>query len=100
MSNVTQTTNLESMIRMLDAGRFDLMVTDLFSGQISVKEINLQSHIHPLLPPLQRIYIYHYLHERHRDLVDKVGKVIEEMDASGELAQLRERLIKQVLEKP
>jgi polar amino acid transport system substrate-binding protein len=47
---------------------------------------NLQSRIHPLLPPLERIYLCHYLNERHRDLAAKVGKVIEEMQASGELA--------------
>jgi ABC-type amino acid transport substrate-binding protein len=99
MVHVTETTSPESMIHMLDAGRFDLMVTDLFSGQVSLREMNLQSRIHPLLPPLQRIYIYHYLHERHRDLAAKVGKVIEDMDASGELAQLREKLVRQVLDK-
>jgi polar amino acid transport system substrate-binding protein len=49
---------------------------------------------------LQRVYIYHYLHERHRDLAKKVGAVIQEMDASGELARLRESLIKKVLNEP
>ncbi|KRR26444.1 ABC transporter substrate-binding protein [Bradyrhizobium lablabi] len=100
MSHVTAATSLESMIRMLDAGRFELMVTDLFSGNAAVKKLELQSRIAPLSPPLQRIYIYHYLHERHRDLARKVGAVIQEMDASGELARLREALVKQVLSEP
>ncbi|MGV7216283.1 substrate-binding periplasmic protein [Bradyrhizobium sp. UFLA05-112] len=94
---VTATTNLESLIQMLDADRFDVIVTDLFSGLVAVRKLNLQARIYPLSPPLERIDIYHYLHERHRDLVPKVGKVIEEMTASGELARLRERLVKQVL---
>ncbi|MCP3465599.1 MULTISPECIES: ABC transporter substrate-binding protein [unclassified Bradyrhizobium] len=97
MSRVTATTNLESLIQMLDADRFDLMVTDLFSGLVAVRKLNLQARIYPLSPPLERIDIYHYLHERHRDLVPKVGKVIEEMTASGELARLREQLVRQVL---
>ncbi|CCE10380.1 conserved exported hypothetical protein [Bradyrhizobium sp. STM 3843] len=100
MSRVTATTSLENMIEMLDAGRFDLIVTDLFSGLVAVKKLKLQSHIHPLSPPIARIYIYHYLHERHRELAMKVGRVIEEMDASGELAQLRASLVKKYLDQP
>ncbi|MBR0715550.1 ABC transporter substrate-binding protein [Bradyrhizobium liaoningense] len=97
MSRVTATTSLENMIQMLDADRFDLIVTDLFSGLVAVRKLNLEARIYPLSPPLQRIYIYHYLHERHRDLVPKIGKAIADMDASGELAQLRASLVKQVL---
>ncbi|MGX4771084.1 substrate-binding periplasmic protein [Bradyrhizobium guangdongense] len=97
MDRVTATTSLESMIKMLDADRFDVMVTDLFSGLAAVRKLNLQTRIYPLSPPLERISIYHYLHERHRDLVPKVGQVIAQMEASGELAALREALVKQVL---
>jgi ABC-type amino acid transport substrate-binding protein len=100
MAQVTATTSLESMVKMLDADRFELMVTDLFSGLVAVRKLNLQARIHPLSPPLERIHIYHYLHERHRDLVPKVGKVIAQMEASGELATLREALVKQVLSTP
>jgi polar amino acid transport system substrate-binding protein len=100
MSRVTAATSLESMIQMLDAGRFDLVVTDLFSGRAAVAKLKLQSRIAPLSPPLQRVYIYHYLHERHRDLAKRVGAVIQVMDASGELGRLREQLVKQVLNQP
>ncbi|MBI5263117.1 MAG: transporter substrate-binding domain-containing protein [Bradyrhizobium sp.] len=100
MSHVTAATDLQALIRMLDADRFDVMVTDLFSGRVAVKKLNLQSRIYPLSPPIERIYIYHYLHERHRDLARKVEKVIEEMDASGELARLREKLVMQFLNSP
>jgi ABC-type amino acid transport substrate-binding protein len=97
MDRVTATTSLESMIKMLDADRFDVMVTDLFSGLAAVRKLNLETRIYPLSPPLERISIYHYLHERHRDLVPRVGQVIAQMEASGELAALREALVKQVL---
>ncbi|MDA9403601.1 substrate-binding periplasmic protein [Bradyrhizobium sp. CCBAU 45389] len=100
MARVTATTSLESMVKMLDADRFDVMVTDLFSGLVAVRKLNLQARIYPLSPPLERIHIYHYLHERHRALVPEVGKVIAQMEASGELATLRERLVKQILSAP
>ena len=100
MSRVTAATGLENMIQMLDAGRFDLMVTDLFSGRAAVSKLKLQSRIAARSPPLERIYIYHYLHQRHRDLARRVEAVVQEMDASGELARLREALVKQVLNEP
>lgn len=100
MSRVTAAASLENMIRMLDADRFDLMVTDLFSGRVAVRKLNLQARIHPLSPPLERIEIYHYLHERHRDLAGRVGRTIQDMSASGELARLRETLVRQVLNEP
>jgi len=100
MSRVTAAASLESMIRMLDADRFDLIVTDLFSGRAAVRKLNLQSRIRALSPPLEKIYVYHYLHERHRDLAGKVGAIIQDMEASGELARLRETLVKQVLSEP
>ena len=97
MSRVTAATSLENTLEMLDAGRFDVVVTDLISGLVAVRKLNLQSRIYPLSPPLERIYIYHYLHEKHRELASRVAKVIQEMEASGELARLRERLVKQAL---
>ncbi|TWB01482.1 substrate-binding periplasmic protein [Bradyrhizobium stylosanthis] len=100
MARVTATTSLESMVKMLDADRFDVMITDLFSGLVAVRKLNLQARIYPLSPPLDRIHIYHYLHERHRALVPEVGKVIAQMEASGELATLREALVKQILSAP
>ena len=100
MSRVTAATSLENMIHMLDAGRFDLMVTDLFSGRVAVRKLNLQSRISALSPPFERIYIYHYLHQRHRDLARRVEGVIQEMNASGELARLRDRLVRQALNEP
>ncbi|MDA9521939.1 ABC transporter substrate-binding protein [Bradyrhizobium sp. CCBAU 11434] len=100
MDRVTATTGIENMITMLDADRFDVMVTDLFSGLVAVRKLNLQARIYPLSPQLERIRIFHYLHESHRDLVPKVGQVIAQMEASGELATLREALVKQVLNTP
>ncbi len=98
MRRVVAVNNLDSLIRMLDADRFDLLVTDLFSGSVAVKKMGLASRIQPLTPPLERIYIYHYLHERHRDLADKVAAVLREMETTGELAKLRETFVRQILD--
>jgi ABC-type amino acid transport substrate-binding protein len=97
MPNVQRATSLEDLVRMLDRDRFDLLVTDLFSGLVEIERLHLETRIKPLSPPLERIYVYHYLHERHRDLVPKIEAVLREMEASGELAQLRAKLVMQVL---
>ena len=98
MSKVHRATSLEELVRMLDRERFDLLVTDLFSGKVEVKRQQLDPRIRPLLPPLERIYIYHYLHERHRALVPQVEAVLRAMAESGELEELRAKLVMQVLE--
>src|SRR3954467_14366822 len=59
MTRVTGTTSLDNMVKMLDADRIDVMVTDLFSGLAAVRKLNLQARIRPLSPPLERISIYH-----------------------------------------
>ena len=65
---------------------------------MEIRRQQLDSRIRPLLPPLERIYIYHYLHERHLALVPQVEAVLREMTESGELEQLRAKLVTQVLE--
>jgi polar amino acid transport system substrate-binding protein len=99
MSKVQRATSLEELVRMLDRERFELLVTDLFSGKVEIKRQRLDARIRPLLPPLERIHIYHYLHERHRALVPQVEAVLREMAESGELEEMRASLVAQVLEK-
>ena len=84
---------------MLDRERFDLMVTDLFSGKVEIRRQQLVSRVRPLLPPLERIYIHHYLHERHRTPVPQVEPLLREMAEKDELEALRARLVAQALEK-
>ncbi len=98
MPHVEAATNLENLVRMLDADRIDVLVTDLFSGRITVKRMGLASRIYALPPPLERIPVFHYLHERHSELAQRVEIVLREMTASGELAQLRQMFMRQLLE--
>ena len=76
------------------------MVTDLFSGHAAVRKLKLQSRIAALSPPLVQVVIDVDPLQRHRDLAKRVEAVVKEMDASGELARLRETLVKQVLNEP
>lgn len=97
MPRVQAANSLDELIRMLDRGRFDLFVTDLFSGLVAVRKQGMEGRIRALAPPLQRIYIYHYLHRRHAALVPRVDAVIRALQASGELDRYRAKLVEQVL---
>jgi polar amino acid transport system substrate-binding protein len=97
LPGVQAVSNQAMLLKMLYAERVELAVTDLFSGKIALKELGLDKVIQPLSPPLQKIYIFHYLHESHRNLIPKVETVLREMERSGELVRLREALKKQTL---
>ncbi len=68
------------------------------SGRVRVKQMRLDSRIYALSPPLQRVFIYHYLHQQHRALVPRIEAVLRDMEADGELVRLRERFVNQVLD--
>jgi len=97
MKQVQTATSLENLILMLDHDRFQVMVTDLISGKVTLRKMGLEDRIQPLSPPLQRIDLYHYLNEKHRELARRVSTVVAEMAASGELAKLRQRLVDRIL---
>jgi ABC-type amino acid transport substrate-binding protein len=75
-------------------------VSDSFSGLAVVKRLRLEDRVKLLTPPLQKNEIYHFLHEKHRDLIPKVERVVREMQASGELERLRKQIIEKYLARP
>jgi ABC-type amino acid transport substrate-binding protein len=83
---------------MLDAGRIDLLITARINGLLMTKDLGLGT-IKPLSPPLSRLWVYHYLHERHKDLVPIIDAVFKAMQESGELEALREQATQQLLQK-
>lgn len=98
MKLVQAITTLEQAMQMLASDRVDVVVSDLFSGQVVIRQFKLDT-IHALGPPLQRTEIYHFLHEKHRNLIPRIEKVLREMQASGELGRLRERIVDQYLKR-
>ncbi|MDE2431023.1 MAG: hypothetical protein KGM99_20065, partial [Burkholderiales bacterium] len=77
--------------------RMDFAVSDSFSGLLAIKKLGLENNIRLLTPPLQRTEIFHFLHEKHKDLIPKVEQVIRSMQASGELEQVRKQIIDKYL---
>ncbi|MBW8853045.1 MAG: transporter substrate-binding domain-containing protein [Bradyrhizobium sp.] len=97
MKSVQMATSLENLILMLDHDRFQIMITDRLSGEVTLKRMGLSDRIHALSPPLQHIDLYHYLNEKHQALAKRVSAVVAEMAASGELEKLHKQLVDQIL---
>jgi len=97
MSRVEAVTTMEQLMQSLVAKRFDVAVNDGFSGLLVIRRLKLQRSVRPLSPALEHIPLYHFLHERHRDLVPRIEKVMREMQASGELERVRQQVVARML---
>jgi polar amino acid transport system substrate-binding protein len=97
MARVEAVTTMEQLMQSLAAGRFDVAVNDRFSGLLVIRRLRLEHAVRPLSPPLEHIPLYHFVHERHRDLVPKIEKVLRDMQASGELERVRQQAMARML---
>ena len=98
MKKVFEGDNLNGVMRMLNAGRVELLITARINGLLMAKELGLDS-IKPLSPPLSRFWVYHYLHERHKELVPTIDAVFKAMQERGELEALRKQALQKLLQK-
>lgn len=96
MSRVQIAGDTTELMNLLDYGRVDIIITARINGLWLIKEMNLKS-IYPLSPPLSRMVLYHYLHEKHKKLVPEIDKILMEMKESGELEILRKKAIETLL---
>ena len=97
MSRVEAVTTMEQLMQSLAAGRFDVAVNDRFSGLLVIRRLRLEHTVRPLSPPLEHIPLYHFLHERHRDLIPKIERALRDMQASGELERVRQQAMARML---
>lgn len=93
-SNVVVVNNNIQLFKMLNSGRIDIAVTSSIEGNIWKKELqmnNLKSAI------LETYPLYHYLHEKNSGIVDILDSVIKTMQESGELKNLMDKSMENIL---
>ena len=95
MSREVVTTD-EQIFKLLDIGRVDVAVSDLLTGRIELKRLNLES-IFKLEPPLTTVELYHYLHKKHENLVAKITESLQTMENEGEIRRIREQAEEELL---
>jgi polar amino acid transport system substrate-binding protein len=96
LSNTVATDNPEQLVRMLQNGRIDLVVNGTNATRYEMRALGLTDEIDSSV--LTQTPLYHYLHEKHRDLVPVIGAVIKKAADSGELEKLFARYEKQLLD--
>ncbi|GAB2183261.1 substrate-binding periplasmic protein [Roseibium sp. LAB1] len=68
----------EQLFEMLQRDRIDLVIAGEATGRRVIRDKNLDG-VFPLRPSLHEVAFYHYLHERHAELVPKIEAVLRKM---------------------
>ena len=95
--NVVNAVSLKSLFKMLNAGRLDIAVEAKLNGTIMRAKMNLEDTIHVLEPPLVTTDLYHYLHKKNANLVQKLTRLMTRMQQDGSLHALIQRAERQVI---
>lgn len=85
----------ESMFKMLDADRVDVIVAHVPDATRTIGQMRLKN-VYPVSPIISDVKLYHYLHKKHQDLVPQIDTALQEMEQNGRIAQLAEEFLKSV----
>lgn len=88
----TKVDNLETLFKMLDLGRIDIATMGYRSGMMTIHDLGLEG-IYVLEPPLAQRKMYMQLNKRHAELLPKIAKVFQEMEADGTMDKFRTELV-------
>lgn len=95
--NVTDVDNTAALIKLVNDGLVDVALTNTIDGMLAIHYLNLESVVVPGSHALAKLDLYHYLHPDLKYLAEKVDAVIREMKASGELEQVIQHAMRQIL---
>lgn len=87
--DVEEVGTIEQAFSMLDLGRNDIVVSS-WSSLYDLKKLNL-SGIRILMPPIDQLVLYHYLHKRHKLLAAELEAVLLRMEKEGELKEIQDQ---------
>jgi len=85
-----------ALFKMLRGGRFELGVSPRLNGLYQLRRLHMEG-ISPLDPPVARFDLYHYIHRSRAELAPKLERVLRDMQTSGELTNLRQTVIAELL---
>lgn len=96
--NVHDINSTEQMMRFLENERADVALTNTVDGVLALKQLGLEKDIVPVEKPLAVLELYHYIHKKNKELVQRVDAVIRKMKESGELDTLIKKAEERVLQ--
>jgi ABC-type amino acid transport substrate-binding protein len=92
LKNVQIFSSPSTMMKMLNTNKIDLAILSKNSGIAILKQFGFES-ITALHLPLNRVPVYHYLHEKNIDIIPKIEATLSQMKASGELEDIRKKAL-------
>lgn len=96
LSNVVEMNSTENMFKILQSGLVDVALTNTIDGQLILKRLGYQNII-PAKKPLAVFPLYHYIHQKNKNLVALINQEIMRLQQSGELETLIALAEKQVI---
>jgi len=85
-------TNNDSLFKMLENGRLDVVITDRVNGEITIEKFGFKS-IKSAGPILETLPLYHYLHKKNKKLIPKLKIVLEKMERNGVIKNITKKTI-------
>ncbi len=92
-SKVIHANDLNHAFRLLTNKKVEFVIDSQLNGLQIIKKQQLKG-IHLVSPPLESTAIFHYLNSKHIKLVPALEKALFKLEASGESALIRNRIIK------
>ncbi|GAB4512603.1 MAG: transporter substrate-binding domain-containing protein [Roseibium sp.] len=86
----------DELFKMLIAGHLDAVVTSMVTGRVTIELLHADG-IVVMDRLVDQEYIYHYLHEKNRDLVPRITAVLERMAESGQLDAISDAAMDELL---
>jgi hypothetical protein len=86
----------ENMFKLLLSNKVDVVLTNTMDGNAAIARLGLQN-IVEMQKPLARLALYHYLHNKHDDLVPFIDKEINRLKANKEIDRLINNAEKRVM---
>ena len=86
----------DQMWEMIKQKRMEIALAGRVSSLYKLKQLGIEG-IYPIDPPYKTFLLYHYLNEKHRELVPKIDKVLQKLEQNGELERLRIQAVEKLL---
>ncbi len=86
----------ENMFKLLLSKKVDVVLTNTMDGNAAIARLGLQDMVE-MKKPLARLPLYHYLHNKHDDLVPLIDREIKRLKTSREIETLINNAEKRVM---
>jgi polar amino acid transport system substrate-binding protein len=93
--DTVQDDSLSNLFKLLSKDRIDLVIESQIGASV-ILQLENTPEVKALSPPVDRFYIYHYLHEKNKDLLLPITAVLSQMRLSGETQQIMDSTVREL----